>query len=243
MPHGLLVADVGQRAFPFEPSPDRRVRRRSSPARRPRKPRRPARRPRRRPSGQARPDARCRTSSVNAVRRPMSRTVGVPSPQPQAPRRARRSRRRSARHGRPPLALGARFQHGDAVDPLDEHRLHAPARSPDRPAPPAAARWASVSSVKLSSERPPRSRNHASSPSTSTTSAPALRPGRCAASSSAAARRATAAPRHTGWRGRRRPAPRPGTRGGPGRRRRDTTRSRSTVDATANCAPPSDSTK
>ena len=44
----------------------------------------------------------------------------------------------------------------------------------------AAARWAAGSSVKVSSDRPPRSRNQASSPSTSTTSAPALRPGRCA---------------------------------------------------------------
>ncbi len=47
---------------------------------------------------------------------------------------------------------------------------------------------ASASSVKLSSERPPRSRNHASSPSTSATSAPALRPGRCVTSSSATSR-------------------------------------------------------
>src|SRR6185312_10332581 len=43
---------------------------------------------------------------------------------------------------------------------------------------PAAARWASASDEKLSSERPPRSRNHTNSPSTRTTSAPALRPGR-----------------------------------------------------------------
>ena len=46
----------------------------------------------------------------------------------------------------------------------------------------AAAAWlAAGSSVKVSNDRPPRSRNHASSPSTSTTSAPAFRPGRARA--------------------------------------------------------------
>ena len=92
--------------------------------------------------------------------------------------RCRSARRRTAAWS----AVCVRCEHRLAVDLLDQQRLHAARHRPDRRAPPAAAWWASASSVKVSSVRPPRSRNHASSPSTSATSAPALRPGRCAPS-------------------------------------------------------------
>ncbi|CKS51935.1 Uncharacterised protein [Mycobacterium tuberculosis] len=58
-------------------------------------------------------------------------------------------------------------------------RIDATRPAVTRSASPMAAAWlASGSSVNVSNDRPPRSRNQANSPSTRTTSAPALRPGR-----------------------------------------------------------------
>src|SRR5271166_1055196 len=109
----------------------------------------------------------------------------------------------------------------------------------------AAARPASTSSVpKLSSERPPRSRNHTSSPSTRTTSAPALRPGLCGVSSSPAERldgHGSADP--YGLAGSAAASTTARYPGRSGSMLSWNDRSRSTVEAAANWAPPSDSTK
>ena len=92
------------------------------------------------------------------------------------------------------------------------------------------AGWSTAaSSVQVSSDLPPRSTYTARSPSTRTTRAPALRPGRCLDSGLAsraspgprsAPARARAEQRRTGWPGRSRPAPRLAARSGAPCRRR-----------------------